>query len=424
MTVWTPVAEFLSCQSWTVYKRVWSIATAVQFSYRFLKLFNAHNPCHQWNRRQCCLHDHSLMQDSSQCEIDWLKMCPAVKGFMETTPSRMLVGKFSLPTGRQNHDPPTKWWVEDRKSFKGNKNAFWRNDMEWSLLLLKILTVRFLRYLSVSTFRWSWRPRTCGNSLTHKGPPANMYMIDMIEGDLSSEVLEICWWLYNIFVWYMPKQCRRYSISQKSRAGFPAVFIEFSPNFGRDALMILQIGWVTVSEHVRTPKYNVGMMGEPLSCIQLLPDTLKPPSSYPVGFVRTKGTPRSTAAIITFPTITVAFWDIPVYRFLEKPKYHGIACFNGEQCIQKQNIHIIDRSIDVSMYRCIDVSIYRSINLSIYRSIDLSSYLSIYLSIYLATYLSIYLASYLSIYEWCPHISWFNIVQWLKTPLMIKFPMA
>ena len=141
MTVWTPVAEFLSCQSRTVYKRVWSIATAVQFSYRFLKLFNAHNPCHHWNRRQCCLHDHSLMQDSSQCEIDWLKMCPAVKGFMETTPSRMLVGKFSLPTGRQNHDPPTKWWVEDRTSFKGNNNAFWRDDMEWSLLLLKILKI-------------------------------------------------------------------------------------------------------------------------------------------------------------------------------------------------------------------------------------------------------------------------------------------
>ena len=196
--------------------------------------------------------------------------------------------------------------------------------MTWNDHFCCLRYLRFLRYLSVSTFRWSWRPRTCGNSLTHKGPPANMYMIDMIEGvdmiegDLSSEVLEICWWLYNIFVWHMPKQCRRYSIPQKSR-GFPAVFIEFSHNFGRDALMILQIGWVTVSEHVRTPKYNVGMMGEPLSCIQLLPDTLKPPSSYPVGFVRTKGTPRSTAAIITFPTITVAFWGtaIPILRKTE-----------------------------------------------------------------------------------------------------------
>lgn len=150
--------------------------------------------------------------------------------------------------------------------------------------------LRYLRYLSVSTFRWSWRPRTCGNSLTHKGPPANMYMIDMIEGDLSSEVLEICWWLYTIFVWHMPKQCRRYSISQKSR-GFPAVFIEFSPNFGRDALMILQIGWVTVSERIRTPKYNGGIMGEPLSyCIStycLIPWT--PPVLIQLGLFEQRG---------------------------------------------------------------------------------------------------------------------------------------
>ena len=88
---------------------------------------------HQWYRRWCCLHDHLLMQDSSQCETDWLKMCPAVKGFMVTTPSRMLVGKFSQ-VARQNH---RKWLMFFFQ------NAIWRNGMEWSFLLhiLKILTI-------------------------------------------------------------------------------------------------------------------------------------------------------------------------------------------------------------------------------------------------------------------------------------------
>ena len=170
--------------------------------------------------------------------------------------------------------------------------------MTWNDHFCCLRYLRFLRYLSVSTFRWSWRPRTCGNSLTHKGPPANMYMIDMIWTVLiwlkvtcPQRCLEICWWLYNIFVWHMPKQCRRYSIPQKSR-GFPCsfhwVFTQFWAWCSDDPS-----DWL--SDCIRTtlepPNITWAWWGNHsvVSSYCLIPWNL--PSSYPVGFVRTKGTP-------------------------------------------------------------------------------------------------------------------------------------